>query len=213
MPEQNLDDFELQHEQFMQETIKNYQDEIKKYTLEIRKGEDTTSNYAFLFQAYKALYEFTKDDKKYKCVDKETVENTCAKLLLKVKEEMSQNINMADNYGYLSYVYEYKENLPKALECLDKAVELDPTNLVTRGSFKNHTLNDREGALEDYKKALEIEQDPEQREFIQEHLINQIDLIRDTDKEIKRFHIKTTLVTIAIIAYIIFKIYRIFFTH
>ncbi|MBO6086949.1 hypothetical protein J6P92_01205 [bacterium] len=210
MSEQNLDDYDFEHEKFMQETVKNYQAEIKKYTFEIKKGENSTFNYASLFQSYKALYEFTKDEKEYKCVDKETVENACTKLLAKIKDEMSQNINMADNYGYLSYVYEYKENLPKALECLDKAVELDTSNLITRASFKNHTLNDREGALEDYRKALENEQDPDQKEFIQ-HMIDTIDLIRDTDKEIKKFHLKTTLITLAIIAYIIYKIYVIFF--
>ena len=208
---EQLDDYEIEHEKFMQETIQRYQDEIKKYTFEIKKGEDTAFNYASLFQSYKALYDFTKDEKKYECVDKQVVENACSKLLIKIKDEMSKNINMADNYGYLSYVYEYKGNLPKALECLDKAVELDPSNLIARGSFKNHTLNDREGALEDYKKALEIEQDSEQREFIQKHLIDNVDLIRNTNIEIKKFHIKTFLITAAIIGYIIFKIYMIFF--
>lgn len=202
-------DFEAEHKQFMIDTIQSYKDEIEKYSLKIDKGDDSVGTYAMFFQAYKALYEFTKDEKKYRCVDKAVVDNICNNFELKVQRELAENKDIAHNYCHMAEICIYKDDRKKALEYYDMAVREDESTLTSRGQFKNLELNDREGALADYKRALEIETDPNEREMIQ-HFIDNIDLIRNSDKLIRNTNIQVWLIIIAVVAYCVFQAYVIF---
>ncbi len=202
-------DFEAEHENFMLETIQSYKDEIEKYSLEIDKGDDSASTYALFFQAYKALYEFTKNEKKYKCVEKSVIDNICNNFESKVQNELSQNKNVAYNYCHMAEIFTYKNDKKKALEYYNMAVNEDESTLTNRAQFKNYELNDRAGALADYNRALEIKTDPDEREMIQ-HLIDNIDLARNSDKLIRSTNIQVLLIIICVVAYIIFQVYLIF---
>ena len=202
-------DFDAEHEKFMLETIQRYKEEVERYSLEIDKGDDSASTYSLFFQAYKALYEFTKDDKKYRCVDKSIIDNICETYRAKTQKELNENKNIAYNYCHMADIYEYKKDNKKALEYYNMAVAEDESTLTSRAQFKNHVLNDRNGALADYNRALEIETDPKEREMIQ-HCIDNIDLIRNSDKLIRDTNIQIILIVIGVIAYILFQAYLTF---
>lgn len=205
------------HEDFREQVVRDYRDQIKKYSQEIRMGDGSTLNYSMLFNAYWHLYQFSSRDNKKPDVDKEVVEKACNQLLLKIREDITKGNADAHTYCCLADIYIYRENNEKALECYDKAVALDESCCLSRGDFKNIELNDREGALEDYNKALAAEKDPERIELIKDS-IESIDIFRntdkiiaETDKTIRDIKIRSFLIFGALILYIIFKIYIIFF--
>lgn len=207
-------DYSAEYENFMVETIQSYKDEIEKYSLEIDRGDNSSAKYSLFFQAYRTLYEFTNGDKKYKCIDKFIVDNVCDKFLAVVQEEMSKNENIASNYCHLAEIADYKKDKKKAIQYYNMAVQEDESYISRRAQYKNHALNDRAGALADYARALEIEQDPKERGYIQ-HLIDNIDLIRNTDKTIRSSNIQVfiailTLIGVLIYAFgdIIYQIYK-----
>jgi tetratricopeptide (TPR) repeat protein len=163
----NIDEIVANADKFMENTVREYKDEIEKYSLEIERGNDTVSNYAFLFHSYRRLYEFTQKNKKYKCVTKDVVDNVCNKFLAKVQEEMALNQNMSENYCHLAHIELYKtDDKAKAIEYFDRAVELDNKKVLERGLFKN-ILGDKSGALYDYNQALELTTNENEREEIQ----------------------------------------------
>lgn len=206
-----------EHEDYREQVIKEYRDQVKKYSQEIRMGDDSTFNYSMLFNSYWRLYQFSSTDDKKPDIDKEVVEKACNQLLLKIKEDITKGNADAHTYCYLADIYIYREDNDKALKCYDKAVALDESCYLNRGDFKNIELDDREGALEDYNKALAAEKDPEKIELIKDS-IESIDIFRntdkilaETDKTIRDMKIKSFLIFGALILYIVFKIYVIFF--
>ena len=207
----SIDNFEAEYQKFNDETIQGYNNEIKKYSLAISNGDKSTETLARLFLAYEGLYQFVKNDKKSQIVTKDTVDRVCDNFLAKVEQEVVQGKNLADNYCYLAHIATYKKDNQKALEYYNKAVEIDEKTLMNRAVFKNNELNDRQGALEDYNRALSIENDPEERKIIQ-HLINNIDLIRDSDSLLRNINIQVWAIIILIIAYVVYEVYKIFFS-
>ena len=201
---------EDEYEKFVIETIQGYQDEIKQYSLDINNGDKSAEKYMLLFSSYNSLYEFTQKDKKHQCITKDTVDRICETLLSKIKQEMTQGLNLATNYCFLGYIATYKKENTKALEYYDKAVEIDEKTLLNRAQFKNHYLNDRQGALDDYNRALANESNPNERKIIQ-HLIKNIDLIRESDALVKSIHWQVIMVAIVIVLCTIYTIYKIFF--
>lgn len=204
---------------YRQEVIRQYRDEVKKYSQDIRMGDASTHNYDMLFNAYWHLYEFSIKDDVKPDFDKETVDKVCNQLLVKIKKDITDGIADGFTYCYLADVYTYRENKEKALECFDKAVSIDESFNWHRGEYKNYVLNDREGALEDYNKALAVAKDQDTIDLINDS-IKSIDLIRktdeilaETDKTLRNMKIKSFLIFGALILYILFKIYVIFFTN
>ncbi|MFQ8625696.1 MAG: tetratricopeptide repeat protein [Candidatus Gastranaerophilaceae bacterium] len=204
---------------YRQEVIRQYRDEVKKYSQDIRMGDASTHNYDMLFNAYWRLYEFSIKDDGKPDFDKETVDKVCNQLLVKIKKDITDGIADGFTYCYLADVYTYRENKEKALECFDKAVSIDESFNWNRGEYKNYVLNDREGALEDYNKALAVAKDQDTIDLINDS-IKSIDLIRktdeilaETDKTLRNMKIKSLLIFGALILYILFKIYVIFFTN
>ena len=48
-----------EHEDYREQVIKEYRDQVKKYSQEIRMGDDSTFNYSMLFNSYWRLYQFS----------------------------------------------------------------------------------------------------------------------------------------------------------
>lgn len=46
-------------EDYREQVIKEYRDQVKKYSQEIRMGDDSTFNYSMLFNSYWRLYQFS----------------------------------------------------------------------------------------------------------------------------------------------------------
>lgn len=204
---------------FRQEIIQQYRDEVKKYSQKIRMGDASTFNYRKLFNAYWHLYELSVQDDGKPDFDKETVDKVCNQLLAKIKKDITDGKADGFTYCYLADIYTYRENKEKALECFDKAVSIDESFNWHRGVYKDYVLNDREGALEDYNKALAVAKEQDKIDLIKDS-IESIDLIRKTDeilagtdKTLRNMKIKSLLIFGALILYILFKIYVIFFTN
>lgn len=204
---------------YRQEVIRQYRDEVKKYSQKIRMGDASTFNYRKLFNAYWHLYELSVQDDGKPDFDKETVDKVCNQLLAKIKKDITDGKADGFTYCYLADIYTYRENKEKALECFDKAVSIDESFNWHRGVYKDYVLNDREGALEDYNKALAVAKDQDTIDLIKDS-IESIDLIRktdeilaETDKTLRNMKIKSLLIFGALILYILFKIYVIFFTN
>lgn len=207
-----LDEIIENANKFMEDTIREYKDEIEKYSLEIDCGNDTVLNYAYLFLNYRGLYEFTKKERKYRCVDKSVVDNICEKFLSKVQEEMAANQNMSENYCHLATIYSYKGDNTAALEFYDKAVELDSSKMLERGEFKSLILHDIKGALEDYNQALENARNAEEVERIQ-FMIDHIDLFshKHTGSMFTFGMLCSVIFYSAVAAYLIYICYRLLF--
>lgn len=205
-----LDEIVANAGKFVENTVREYKDEIEKYSLEIERGNDTVLNYAFLFHSYRGLYEFTQKEKKYKCVTKDVVDNVCNKFLAKVQDEMAVNQNMSENYCHLAHIELYKTgDKAKAAEYFDRAVELDNQKVLERGQFKNDILNDRTGALEDFNRALELTDNEEEKESI-EFLIKHIDLLRDTRASHKSFNLIMSFIYLVIAGFTAYLCYNIY---
>ena len=173
----NIDEIIANADKFMENTVREYKDEIEKYSLEIERGNDTVLNYAHLFQNYRGLYKFIhQKDKKYEYKTRDIVDDVCDKFLEKVQAEMSVNKNMSENYYHLAYIISYKGDNNQALEYFNKAVELDEKQIFARGEFKAYTLHDKQGALEDFNRALELASDKSEKECI-ELVIDNIDIL------------------------------------
>ena len=63
-----------EHEDYREQVIKEYRDQVKKYSQEIRMGDDSTFNYSMLFNSYWRLYQFSSKDDKKPDIDKEVVD-------------------------------------------------------------------------------------------------------------------------------------------
>ena len=204
-----LDEIINNGEKFVTDTIREYKDEIEKYSLEIDRGNDTTSNYAHLFLNYRGLYLFTRNTRESRCVNKEMVDSICERFLVKVQEELAANINMSENYCHLATIYSYKGDNNAALEFYNKAVELDGSSILLRGEFKNSVLNDKNGALEDFNRALELTDNEEEKESI-EFLIKHIDLLRDTRASHKSFNLIMAFIYLVIAGFAAYLCYNIY---
>ena len=136
-------------------------------------------------------------------MNKEVVDNICANLLSKVNEEIAQGKNIPLNYCHLAEIYDYKNDKNRALEYYNMAVNEDESYLSTRAEYKNYALNDKNGALADLNRALELTQDPQEREYLR-FQIDHIDIIRDTDKTIRSTNIQVFIYIAALIGFIIY---------
>lgn len=206
---------EFDYDRFFQDTIKEYQEDIRKYSLKISEPDASTSDYYYLFSAYWGLYKFTKDEKVSDAlkIRKETIDEIANKLLVYIKKDIEQGDDRVKSLAcvYLSNVYDYRGDKQKALEALDKAVSMNTSCLLHRADYKNY-LNDRNGAIADYKQALEVLTDPEEIEIAKFSLKN-IDNSRDVDKLVNQveFEVIKIYLTIAIVVIIIiYQIYKIF---
>lgn len=173
----NIDEIIANADKFMENTVREYKDEIEKYSLEIERGNDTVLNYAHLFQNYRGLYKFIhQKDKKYGYKTRDIVDDICDRFLAKVQDEMAVNKNMSENYYHLAYIISYKGDNNQALEYFNKAVELDEKLIFARGEFKAYTLHDKQGALEDFNRALELASNKSEKKSI-ELVIDNIDIL------------------------------------
>lgn len=169
--------------------------EIKKCAREISLGNKTTENYAGLFTSYKRLSGFIK-------VDKSIVDKACENLFQKIQNDIDTRNDIGMTYIWLASIYEYKKDKQKALEAYNIAVEKEPMALVSRAHFKNSVMNDKKGAEEDYKRAIELETDPEMKQIYQ-HSLETMDMYRNSNKSV-------ILVYAVIAAIVISFIYTIF---
>ena len=147
-----------------------------------------------LFSAYAGLYSFTEDDKTGPLGSKDDVEKIAQKLLVYITKDIKEGTDeqKGNAYFYLSSICIFREDIPKGLECLKKAVEFDPRHLTDLAYYKNYKLDDREGALADYNKALQVLKDLSDIERIKSSIAD-IDSLRNI---ISLWKIVTVLPTI-----------------
>lgn len=207
-----MTDFEREYESFHSDTIKRYRDLLKKSSIIIKMGKGKIQDYSdfFLYSCY--LKEFTKDDKGGSLVSQSDINKAAADLLELIKKDIETGDvkTKAKAYTYLAAICHYqKEDNKKALECYDKAVSLDESILIDRAQFKNLHLNDRDGALVDLNRALELEKDPDIISIIKSN-IEDIDIIRNTDKTLADIKFEWIKIIAIIIFGLIFIAYRIY---
>lgn len=200
---------------FYKNTVKEYQNSIKNYSVKVNTENPDIADVANLFIAYTGLDEFTKGRPENNLVNKATIDKIINKLLVLIKRDLNQNNTKVkgEAYCYLATICIYKKEFQKALECYNKASDLDKYFLAYRADFKNTCLNDRAGALADYNEALAATDDPEHIEYIN-FQIQGIDVLRNADKhlkEVKSTCLQVWLILIAGIIFIAFKIYVLFF--
>ena len=207
-----MSDFEREHESFHSDTIKRYRNLLKQSSIIIKMGNGKIKDYYdfFLYSCY--LNEFTKDDKGGSLVSQSDINKAATDLfeLIKKDIETGDAKTKARAYTYLAAICHYqKKDDKKALECYDKAVSLDEAILIDRAEFKNLYLNDRDGALADLNRVLEVEKDPEKISIIKSN-IEDIDIIRNANKtlaDIKFERIKIIAIIIFVLIFIAYRIY------
>ena len=135
-----------------------------KDTLEkIENGDKSTKNYYTVFQLYESIQkknEYKKEIDKYAKLIFDSASdavNNYNKLPDSEKDE-DVNKNIAEEYYYLAVVFEYYKNKKQKLYCINKAIELNSSNVdyyFLRGQYYEEE-NKYKKAEADYKKVIKI---------------------------------------------------------
>jgi len=134
-------------------------------TLEkIESGDKTTANYYYVFQHYESAQkknEYKNEVEKYAKLTLDSAINNIDNfntLPDYAKEDIINKKSIAQEYCYLSRIYDYYKNNKQKLYCINKAIELEPENgyfYLLRARYYSEKYDFKNSEL-DYKKVIEL---------------------------------------------------------
>jgi len=165
--------------------------ELEDVLDKINNGETTTENYFKAFELYQQA-----DDAK---IFKSEIDKYAQLTIQSAMNDIDMDNNSPEAYIRMSAIFQYKKNNEKMLECINKAIELNPDEgdyYILRAQYYLR-LGKKKYAELDYQKACEI--DPELTETV--NTMKRVDkLINEGKKHVVMVYV---LIVVAVVAAII----------